>query len=244
MKKLPQRLAKDPILEAIFEVRFKSSIPAVSELLPGMLYPILKGIVGTPERLFPMDLPADFLESNPELKYQPRVRMRGDQFAVLIGDSSIIISCPRPYVGWIEFKKIILTVLNSLRDTNLIESVERYSVKYVNLLPGADLAEQFSLVNYTAHLGRHDLTQSASSTKVEIIEDGLNNLIEIRANATVHIPAGDNFLGLLLGVDTICLKPTEFWEQLESNVEAVHLKEKSIFFNLLTDKAIKQFEAA
>lgn len=243
MEKLPQRLEKDPILEAIFEIRFKSEVPAVSELLPGLLYPTLKEIVGTPERLLPMDIPAEFLESNPQLKYQPRIRMRGDQFAILIGDRSTIISCPRPYVGWEEFKKTILTFLYSLKNTNLVSSVERFSVKYVNLLPGSNLEEQFALIKYTAVLGKYELTQFISSATVEIIEDGLNNLVEIKSNATVHTGDGSSHHGMLLAVDTICLTPTDFWEQLETNIEKVHLKEKRIFFNILTDEAIRKFEA-
>jgi hypothetical protein len=38
MEKLPAKLNKTPLVDAMFELRFESYIEAVGDLLPGMLY--------------------------------------------------------------------------------------------------------------------------------------------------------------------------------------------------------------
>ena len=47
MEPNPVALRQDPIVEATFEVRFSCADPAAGDLLPGMLFPRLRGHFGT-----------------------------------------------------------------------------------------------------------------------------------------------------------------------------------------------------
>jgi len=239
---LPIKLGRDPIMEAVFEIRFQSDIATLSELLPGLLYTQFNSEFGTPERLFAADLPPELLESDPNLRYQPRLRMKGDRFAILIGDRSIIVSCSRPYSGWAEFRPVIFQVLDTLKRTNLIKVIERISLKYVNVLSAETLDEQFRLIQFKSTVGRHDLTTCISTTAFEFIEDGLNNLIEIKSNASVRLPDGKTEKGLFISVDTINLAPRNFWDEQERHVDTVHQKEKEIFFGLLAEETISKLD--
>lgn len=237
-KSIPIKLERDPIVEAIFEIRFQSKVPSVSTLLPGLMYSSLKSDFEAPERLpqanfLPFVAPVD-----PNLKYQPSFRIKNKEFIILLGDYSLIVSCPRPYVGWERFRNIILSLLKDLNNTDLILEVERISVKYLNLLEADSTNKQFGLLNMSIQLGNYDLTSHNTFIQSEIIEDGLINLIEIRSNVQLTRENETTNPGLLLAVDTISDKHENFWEKMGEYVDKVHSKEKQIFYSLLTDSAV------
>lgn len=241
---IPSKLSKDPIVEAIFEIRFQSEVKAISNLLPAFLYTELKKDFEAPERLPIAEFPEDLIALDPNLKYQPRLRMRGARFTMLIGDSSIVLSCPRPYVGWNEYKKMLISLLSIIKETNLISVVDRFSFKYVNVLEADKVDEQFSLIKFTSKIGPYDLTKHLSSTKSEIREEGLINIIEIKSNAMVTLPnSKETMKGLLLNVDTINDNPGKFWDISEQLIETAHTMEKKMFFCFLPDEVIKKFGA-
>lgn len=241
---IPSKLSKDPIVEALFEIRFQSTVKAISNLLPGFLYTQLKNDFEAPERLPIAEFPEDLIALDPNLKYQPRLRMRGAKFSMLIGDSSIVLSCPRPYVGWKEYKKMLTSLLLIIKDTNLISVVDRFSFKYVNVLEADKVDEQFSLVKFVSTIGPYDLTKYLSSTKSEIREEGLINIIELQSNAVVTLPnSNEKMKGLLLNVDTINDNPGKFWDTSDQLIEAAHTMEKKMFFCFLHDEVIKKLGA-
>lgn len=241
-KKIPVKLARDPIIEAVFEIRFQGSTTSISELLPGLMYPAIKGEIEVTERLPFADFPAQLIEADPNLRYQPRIRARGSRFSILIGDRSIIVSCPRPYVGWSEFSKILRSVLTSLQKTELISSIERCSVKYSNLLPAETLDDQFSLIKFSSNLGQYNLAKHLTFIRSEIEEEGIVNIVEVKSNSTVRVK-NESFSGLLISVDSILTKPEEFWANQSDILEKIHRKEKEIFFDLLTPETIESYVA-
>lgn len=70
MDRLPLGLANDPIIEALFEVRFHNpgNVP-VSELLPGMLLPKVKEDLPALQALFPPQIPQAIIRKDPSLHY-------------------------------------------------------------------------------------------------------------------------------------------------------------------------------
>ncbi len=66
--KLPKRLKRNPILEAIAEVRFLSSVP--NDAVIGLVFSSVQDIFGKPENLPILQLPAALREADPNLKYQ------------------------------------------------------------------------------------------------------------------------------------------------------------------------------
>lgn len=237
---IPIKLERDPIIEALFEIKFQASVSQVSTLLPGFIYPELGEGFESPERLLGFDIPPAIIQAQPDLKYQPSFRIKGKSFFILIGDSSLIISCQRPYVGWDSFKAIILKLLKKLEQTKLIKHVERYSVKYINLMREDDRAKQFRLLKFKAMLGDYDISEHQVVFQTEIIEDGLHNLVEIRSGALATFEDGKSESGLMLSVDVISFNVENFWSATEDSLEKIHNKEKALFYGLLTDEAINQ----
>ena len=235
--KVPARLERDPILEAIFEFRFQGAVPAVAEVLQGAMYPKLQDrfpkVQRTPFSQFPG------LIDDPFLRYQPRLLLQGDNLRVQLGDRAIALVCTKPYVGWKVFRPLILELVELVKTAKVVKDSERISLKYVNLLEGPTPAQQFSLVHYSASLGRgkYKLSDYLTYTRTEIVKDGLINILELGADSVAETPSG-TLKGLIIGVDTIYNAPPDFLSNPEPHVEKVHNVEKSVFFDVLTDETI------
>lgn len=245
MKIQPVKLKNDPIVEAIFELRFEAAKSSLSDLLPGLLYGKLGDRFPKLERLPFSMVPREFLQQTPDLKYQARFRLRGDSFVISFGDYSLAVSCLKPYVGWEKFKPFILEILGYLKDSALVGAIERYSIKYVNLLPAAhgDFAGQYKHLNFSANLGKFSLTGSPTWVRAEIDDANYMNLLEFAANAQIKTLANEQLDGLLLTIDTISKNTEGFWDTPEKFIEGVHQTEKAIFFETLSDEAGQIFGA-
>lgn len=242
MLKVPIRLTKDPILEALFEMRFQGTVPAVADVLQSAVYPPLKDRFPQIQRTPVGSLPEPLLAADPNLRYQPRLILQGEQLSVFIGDRAIALACPKPYVGWKAFLPLILELLGHVKRANVMGEPERLSLKYINLLEGDSPASQFSLVHYNASLGRqvYQLNDLLTYTRTEFNQDGLTNIVELGANSVAKTPKGDSLTGLIVTVDTICQNPKDFWTDPQPHIEKVHNVEKNVFFNVLTEETINK----
>lgn len=237
----PRKLSHDPIVEAVFELRFESNVPAAADLLVGTVFARFKDTFPRLERLPFSEFPRQLQELDKNLRYQPRVKLEGDKFGIFLGDRSALVSCPRPYQGWEEFREVIFLFLEVVKGTGFIKQIERFSLKYVNLLPAKALSEQFALIKYGAQLGDFDLTASVTNTRTELILDNILNLVEVQPSTNVTIKSGDPSYGLLLTVDSINRETSEFWENYRDRLEHLHGVEKQVFFGILSQAALDQF---
>ena len=63
-KSVPKRLRKEPLLEAIWEIRFTSDRESVAELLPGLIYKAMAIEFPKIERLPAADLPSAIVQQD------------------------------------------------------------------------------------------------------------------------------------------------------------------------------------
>jgi uncharacterized protein (TIGR04255 family) len=169
--------------------------------------------------------------------------LSGKDCNLFIGDKSLILSNPRPYQGWTDFKALLLEVLDHLNRSKIAEKVERFSLKYVNLIEGESAEAQSSRLHLTAKLGPFDLTKTTSHLKTEFSKPPLVTIIEVQTSMFAQMPGSDTrFTGLILSVDSIHLNPDEFWTNREHLIEACHDHAKQSFFEILTEETIKSME--
>jgi uncharacterized protein (TIGR04255 family) len=241
MMKRPIRLANDPIIEAVAELRFEPTVPAAGDLIPGMIFPEFKDILPKIERLPLSDFPRQFQEADINLRYGATQRLSSEKFALLLGSRVATIACGKPYVGWEKFRELIDKVLQSLNKTGMVKQVERFSVKYVNILEAKDRDAQYGLLNLKSTLAQFDLTKHASIFRTEIIVNNLINIIEISPDINVEIPEGKKARGLMLAIDTIHNVGNEFWKDSSKIIDNVHDTEKAFFYDILKPEAIESF---
>src|SRR5262249_35594209 len=124
---------------------------------------------------------------------------------------------------------------------------ERYSIKYVNLLRRdnlEDVSQSYRLVEFAGSLGRHTLTSGDAYLRCEIAANGYKNIVELAATAEVETIKKEHLRGAMLSIDTARTeKPDEFWNDVGSNIDAIHDAEKDIFFDLLSEVAAEEFGA-
>lgn len=235
------RLERDTIVEATFEMRFQSTNAALSDLLPGILFAEFKGRFPRVLRLPASELPRQLQQVDPELKYAPRQGLASDTFQVLVGDFVLQVSNRRPYLGWADFKSMILSILSVLEREALVKEVERFSLKYSNVIEAKDvndIREQNSFIRLKAQLGGHDLTSQLTIIRTEVRTKGYINIVEIAPTTKIRISKDVQVGGLMASVDTIHNNPPAFFGNRESLLDAAHEMEKEIYFGILTQETI------
>lgn len=244
LTELPTRLKKAPLIDAIFETRFTSS-ESLSSILPGILFSKLNGVKNI-ERLDAADLPQQIRDSDPSLKFAPLIRVSCENVSILISDWSVAIACNLPYPGWKVFKDQIISTLKIIKDSNLTKKIERYSIKYINLLESTNTKEQVELVNLNLKIGEKNLKEEVFQVRIEIPENTFINCIQIVANVTATLPNNITKQGLIIDIDTIQKVDTKSIDDLLQNIEEhlseLHQSNKSLFFSYLKESTITSLE--
>ena len=240
--KLPIRLKKEPLIEALWEIRFSSQVESVVELLPGLIYHESNGEYKKITRLPTANLPDLMLQQNPDLKYVPSVRLDGEPYSIQIGEHVVSLSCHRPYSGWMKFGEKIRRLSQILRATNLLTTPERFSLKYIDIVPGDD-TPSISLLAVELKLGDHNLVQEPVHLRTEIREKGFIHVVQVASPVDASLPTGEKYTGVLLDIDTISTaQDQEFWSNFDSQLDLAHELNKNLFFRLITENTIQSLE--
>ncbi|MGH7933700.1 MAG: TIGR04255 family protein [Candidatus Binataceae bacterium] len=240
MKLLPKRLERPPLVEAIFELRFASERESVGDLLPGLLYRNLQSSYERVEALPLANVPREIREKDPNLKYLPSRQFSGGSRRILVGDHVVAISQRRPYEGWHSFRDHIIGLATYLKDTDLIQNVERYSLKGLNVVPSSQ-GGQLGLLNAKFEIEGRPAPEKGFHFRTEIESGELLIIVEIAPNATVQYPDQEQPTGLLISVDGIGIvtSTSEFWVQSPNEIDELHDCVKRHFFGLLTSDALE-----
>jgi uncharacterized protein (TIGR04255 family) len=241
--KLPRKLGKEPLIEAIFEVRFTAALP-VSSILPGLMFQGLQGEKAI-ERLPASELPQQLRNIDPNLRYAPLIRIRWPPFTILISDQSVGLACAPPYPGWAAFKPAILKIVEIIGNANVIDLIERFSLKYTNIL-SATYGGIDSLLDFKLKIGPSGSTGKNVQIRAEIPQDGLIHIVQLLSSGTARLPDGSTKEGVVFDIDTISIidptKFSDFFPTLADRVEFGHHENKALFFACLTQKTMDNLE--
>jgi len=244
MQTLPKKLKKEPLIDGVFEIRFTSVFPA-GGILPGLLFGKLDGDK-TIEQLPMAQLPQAMRDSDPNLQFAPLSRLDWEQFYINVGDRSVSIGFKHPYPGWSSFKPAITKVMEALKEAFFIKTVERYALKYIDLVPATSLREQVGFVNFDITLAGHKLEDEAFQLRLEIPRDGFIHAVQVVSSATALLQSGESRQGLIVDVDTIAIQESISFDELLSEfsdkLEAIHQANKKMFFDCLKPETVTALE--
>jgi uncharacterized protein (TIGR04255 family) len=242
IRQIPKRLNREPLIESLWEIRFSSTSAFVEKLLPGLLFQEFANESPIAESLPSADLPENLRRADPNLRYIPTVRLTFAPYTIQVGEHIISLSCSRPYSGWKVFGEKIRKLSSVLQKTSLITHPERFSMKYIDILP-TDIAPTIEALNAVMSLAGHDVGASPVVFRTERIDDTLVHIIQIVSPAQAQLLNGDHISGILVETDTVCINQTvDFWQNLTNELQRVHDANKKMFFDLLTDETIKRLE--
>lgn len=245
-KQLPLKLGKEPLVDAVFELRFRAAAPA-SSILPGFLYSQLtqRGEKATVNKLPLAQVPDSIRRGDPNLQFAPVVKVDWERFVLLIGDASIAVGCKMPYPGWKDFSPAIQRIVEEIGKIGIVTAVDRYSVKYTDVVPGSDLKRQVSGLNWDVRVGEHKLGAEIATIRLEIPRDDYLHIVLLQTGASIAVN-GRETEGVVVDVDTIFKVPqltvAELTKGFSDRLDTIHMKNKSMFFECLTDDTIKALE--
>lgn len=246
--KLPKRLKSEPIIDAIFEVRFAATKADVVSILPGYLYAQLGA--DRVERLPAAEIPEVIQATDPTLRAMALQKVYWDRFYVLVGRESLGVGCQLPYPGWAKFKPAIERAFGVASQLNLIESVHRYSAKYVDLLPTNGPGEALAKLDFEIKIGGHKLSSEPYMLRAELVRDKFTHVLQnigavqvTTANQAVD-GQGRPQVGSVVDIDSICevspaLRFGEFLEKFPDLSEEIHTANKVLFFECLKPETVE-----
>jgi len=243
--KLPAKLNKEPLIDALFELRFNAN-SNFSELVPGLLFAKLPGELEL-QRLPHAELPKAIRDQDPNLKYASLVKISWGNYIIGLGDRSFTVSCALPYPGWNDFASAIATVMEAIKSTKMVQSVVRYSLKYTDLIPAETIPEQLSKTTISVKIAGVEGELSGHTTlRTEVFEDGYIHILNIVTSANAKMASGEKRTGLVIDVDSIkILEEINFDEWLsdyQDELNKIHAANKDMFFKCITEDTLESLE--
>lgn len=240
--KLPKVLEQEPIVDAIFEVKFGGS-PQLAEILPGMLFSYLEPKPKV-HRQPAADIPQPLRANDMNLAFAPIMQLELDRFTVSIGDRNVVVGCKLPYPKWPAFKEKILELMQIMAKVGVESNVERFSVKYVNLIPAASHAEQIAKIEIALRIGPLEVVDNHINLQVHHNEGKTLHILKVVTGASAKLATGETRHGVIVDVDSIRnIEPRpyqKFTENLEPELEALRQSNKVKFFNCLKRETIEE----
>jgi uncharacterized protein (TIGR04255 family) len=246
LDRLPIRLGAEPLLEAVCEMRFAASFPA-SNILPGLLLQGLQteGNQISMQRLPASNLPKEMREIDPALRDAALIALKWGGRNILIGDSIISVSCGRNYPGWMAFRADIEKVFRIAAGSQIIQSITRFSLKYIDLIPGGHL-EIAGGLDISLKLGELALSRQNTVIRIEAVDPPFLHVVNAMTAAEAAQEGAVSVRGSLIDVDTLHLsQPTsvqEFMDRLAENLDDAHARNKRVFFECLTQETLSKLE--
>lgn len=239
--KIPVRLAKSPLLQTIFEIRYRGSIPP--EALYGLLLPTVQRLSAQLHETGIQQLPAEIRTVDPNLLYQPYIFSDIGKYRFAIGPKSISFTCLRDYESWDNWKGFIDSFISDIFKLRIITQVERIGVRYIDGFTDLILSN----INASLQIASSPVQNTHTSIRTEIFDNDSLVLLHI-ANGVYPEHAGFIYKeGIQSIIDIDCITnleiPCETFEaNYESLLEKAHLINKRYFFGIIKESYLPIFE--
>lgn len=243
-KPLPVKLGKEPLVEAVCQIRVTAKV-ALNTFFPGLLLAKHKADVSELQQLPASMLPEPIRAMQPEMAYMPLVRLRFKTVLVLIGERAITVSNPAPYLGWPNFRSLIIETFVALLESEQVSEIERCSLKYANVLKATENPDSLQALDWTLKIGQLDLNKQATTLRTEVLIDEMVTIITMSGGVTVQGEGREPVQGSLIDVDTIRQNKRgcdEFIASMSNELDVIRAANKKVFFECLTNEAIQALE--
>jgi len=238
MKKLPTKLEKQTVLDAISEVIFKEARDI--EVLFSDVYIILKEEGWEFEKLPVMDVPENIRKENKSFDRTPHYVFSNNGRRIFIGPSVMAFAydVSKAYSGWSNYKKELLNFYELLNKANSETNIDQVSLNFIDFFKEEDIFDHITLSVQDDTLAA--LYKGSSRGKqyiTEITVDGLDITIKIENDMSLSIKGSDAEVdGSMIDIRILKLISDE---NILDVYDEMHEHSKSIFFALLKDNFIK-----
>lgn len=234
---LPESLAKDTIVEAIFEIRYSNTVEKM-ELLPGMLFAQVRDQYPESMQLAAASVPKQARQPGPGAPWPAVHKLTGPDAALLFSDVSVVLSMHRPYVGWNRFRSRIVELLSALSKVQALDNVEKIALRYLNIVSEPAGSSGIDGLEIKLELAGIDYLDGGLVIRVESRKAPYNSIVSVRPGALWRSPLqNDEVAGVMLDIDCQLQLSFESTAQLvEDELDGIHQYAKELFFGLLKDE--------
>ncbi len=229
-RKIPKSIKPCPIVSAIVEIRFESSMPFTD--MQRIVFGQLKDKI---DDVIPVSIPPDFPEH--EIENMIRILYISNQFSVGLGYKSLLFETRDEYPLWKNFFPFIHECIKLISEKLSISEIKRISTRYINIF---DTTMEFNdIFDITVDLKLNSLSRRSIKVNSEFQIDDKIIILNLSDRSAIQTPK-KLFSGYLLDIDVIQLSnlPRSFGEDLLQSIEAIHSLEKDVFFDLLKRKYV------
>lgn len=233
---IPKKIDPCPIVEAIVELRFDSSLP--NDAVFGVIYNQFKDEFEKVGKLPILQLPENIRSKDKNLIYKPHYKLQKGEFVVQIGPKVFSFSNVNEYVGWDTLSEKIKDTVEKLANLKIIKKMVRFGLRYINLFADLNIYEKSRL---KIQLGNENQFNREINLTMGIPTKGFaTKLIMVNsAEISFHENKG-NIKGSIIDIDVAMEKEMEFdLGQIEETVSSAHEQEKELFFSLLEPDFLK-----
>jgi uncharacterized protein (TIGR04255 family) len=242
MVRIPPKLKNDPIVEALFEVRFTSD--DIPEVTIGKLASCPNWTDFSNQRLPLADVPATIREHDPNLAYQPVLQLqRPDGMRVIkIGPRVLSYHTLGPYPGWEVFEPELSASARHVFSELKNAIATRFGFRYVNLLTKDHFIVGISNLNLEVSLAGSPLTASFNLNYQRVLRPTHNSMVRVASVEFVQNPSPN--LSALVDIDifTPATFSSTVADEARTWIDAAHNLLKEEFFTLLPDDVIDKLE--
>lgn len=229
----PISISPSPIIEAVCEIRFKSSTTKSAAIF-AKLYSALAAEMSETEQLPILQMPAEVIEQQPELKYAPHYRLKNDKFLVNIGSNLISVNrlcVSTAYASWLEYKEVIDKVLAAFKTfvAPEVEEIERTSVRYINFFDKK--IEEVLNVNIDFLGSEVGKIKNTTLSFIKPMNESIELAILVASNAKAQLPEGLKE-GLVLNLEASSTTLSDL-ESAYAAFEKLHAVVEDQFFEAL-----------
>lgn len=229
-------LRNSPIVEATVDIFCSFKIP--NEAIIGVVYNLLsknKHENLKLEKLPICNIPEEIRKNDPNLKNKPTHQLTCDNGVIFFGTNNLSFGILPPYKSWEDFEKFIQEVLAIIKDANVINSIYRVSLRYLNFFK----LNIFEKTNLFIMFNDQKISNPPTIFRTEISSNnGFVNVLQITNGVHLKnqlLKLDDD--GSLIDI-TAVLKNASL-PNIDIIIKRAHSEAKALFFDLLNIDFIK-----
>ena len=227
--KLPKKIDPCPIIDALVEIRFSTSIHPNAVF--GLIYNTIKSDFENVENLPILQLPEAIRSSDQNLKYKPHYKVISKDIVVQIGPNVISISSYPEYIGWSAFSSKIYDILSKIKAVDIITEIHRIGTRYINFFE----EDIYKNINLNIHLNDEQINYKNTVIRSEFDQGKYKSTLQIANNAN-----NNGRVGSIIDIDTFIITDIKhFFNNMEDFINNGHKKEKQLFFSLLKNEFLE-----
>jgi uncharacterized protein (TIGR04255 family) len=172
------------------------------------------------------------------------IRLDWREFAISFGERNLVIGCKLPYPKWPRFKEAILDIVGKVACVGIAGPVERYSLKYINLIQASTIADQIRKINMSVRVGEVEVKDDHLSVQVHRREGDTLHIMSVMTGAQGDLADAKQVIGAVVDIDSIRFVQFSdfgaFAANLEPAVQTLRLANKNKFFSCLTEDTVNE----